>query len=439
MDFRVLLFTFLLSLAAGVLFGVLPALRVTRVGPRAALQDDLSGESAFSWSKAGSLVVFQVALSLVLLVGSGLMLRALSRAQTLSLGFDPEKAVEVSFDLELQGYEEARGRGLQRDILERLRALPGVMAAGIADFVPVDLHFSRTRLFIEGEPVPQRLNEAPITFFSRVSPGYLSAMSTRLTAGRDFTDADDENTRPVAVVSEALARRFWPGEDPLGKRLSLRTPDAPRVEVVGVAEDGKYAGLNEQPQPFVYLPIRQSYSGTTTVVVRGDSDPASLLPSIRAEIRSVDPAIAVFAARPLAQRLALPLFPARIAAALLGAFGVLSLSLAAIGIYGVMSQMVSRRRREIGIRVALGARREDVLKLAMRAGMTPTLLGVFLGAGAALVLTRWMASLLFGVSPRDPWTFAATAALLLLVAALSCFLPSLRAATAAPMVSLRTE
>ena len=439
MDARVLLFTFLVSLSAGILFGLLPALRVTRVGPRAALSDELSGESAGRWSKGGGLVVFQVALSLVLLVGSGLMMRGLSRAQAIELGFDPESAVEVSFDLTLQGYEESRGRELQREILERLRALPGVAAAGIADFVPVDLHFSRTRIFVEGEPVPQRLNEAPITFFSRISPGYLSAMSTLVVAGRDFTDTDDESALPVALVSEALATRFWPGEDPLGKRLSLRKPDAPRVEVVGVVADSKYAGLNEQPQPFVYVPIRQSYSGTTTVIVRGDSDPGRLLPSIRAEVQRVDPAIAVFAARVLAERLSLPLFPARIVATLLGAFAVLSLSLAAIGIYGVMSQMVSRRRREIGIRVALGARREDVLRLAMRAGMAPSLLGVLVGAGAAMVLTRWMTSLLFGVSPRDPWTFAATAGLLLLVAALSCFAPARSAATASPMVSLRSE
>jgi len=439
MDLRVLLFTLLVSLAAGVLFGLLPALRVTSVGPRAALHDELSGQKARRWSKGGGLVVFQVALSLVLLVGSGLMVRGLSRAQTIELGFDPERAVEVSFDLGLQGYEKARGQELQKEILESLRALPGVVAAGISDFVPVDLHFSRTRLFIEGEPVPQRLDEAPIAFFSRISPGYLSAMTTRVVAGRDFTDTDDEAARPVALVSEALARRFWPGEDPIGKRLSLRAPDAARVEVIGVAADSKYAGLNEQPQPFVYLPIRQSYSGTTTVIVRGGSDPGRLLPSIRAEIQRIDPAIAVFAARVLADRLALPLFPARIAATLLGAFAVLSLSLAAIGIYGVMSQMVSRRRREMGIRVALGARREDVLKLAMAAGMAPSFLGVFVGAIAAMVLSRRMTSLLFGVSPKDPWTFAATAGLLLLVAALSCFLPSLRAATAAPMVSLRTE
>ncbi len=438
-DLRVALFTFFLSLAAGVLFGLLPALRVTKAGPRAALQDEASGERAFRWSRGGGLVVFQVALSLLLLVGSGLMARGLKRAQAVSLGFDPARAAEVSFDLRLQGYEVEKGRELQRELLERVRTLPGVAAAAVADFVPVDLHFSRTRLFAEGEPVRERVNEAPITFVSRVSPGYFSAMTSRVLAGRDFTEADDEGSLPVAVVSEALASRFWPGEDPLGKRLSLGSPDTPRVQVVGVAEDGKYASLNEQPQPFVYLPIRQDYSGATTVVVRAVSDPGRLLPSIRGEIQRIDPAIAVFGARVLADRLAFPLFPARIAATLLSLFGLLSLFLAAVGIYGVMSQMVSPRRREIGIRVALGARREDVLKLAMSAGMIPTLVGILAGTGAALVLTRWMTSLLFGVSPKDPWTFTATAVVLMMVAAVACFLPARRAATAAPMVSLRTE
>jgi predicted permease len=438
-DWRVALFSFFVSLAAGIVFGLLPALRITRVGPRAALQDGAAGEGAFRWTRGGGLVVFQVALSLLLLVGSGLMARGLKQAQAIDLGFDPARVVEMSFDLRLQGYEEAQGRALQKELLERVRSLPAVSAAALADFVPIDLHFSRTRLFIEGEPVPERPSEAPITFVSRVSPGYFSTMSMRVVSGRDFTSVDDESAFRVALVSEALASRFWPGQDPLGKRVSLGSPDSPRIEVVGVAEDGKYAGLNEEPQPFVYIPLRQSYSGTTTVVARADSDPGLLLPSIRAEIQRMDPSIAVFGARRLLDRLALPLFPARIAATLFGAFALLSLSLAAIGIYGVMSQMVSRRRREIGIRVALGASREDVLKLAMRAGMLPASIGVLAGAGAAMVLTRWMTSLLFGVSPKDPWTFTATAGVLLTVAAIACFLPARRAATAAPMVSLRTE
>jgi predicted permease len=438
-DHRVLAFTLLTSLVAGLLFGLLPVLRVTRVEPRAALQEEPASSDAGLWSRGNGLVVFQVALSLVLLVGGGLMLRGLQRAQSLDLGFDPERAVEVSLSLNLQGYDEARGREFHLRILERLASLPGVLAAGIADFVPVELHVSRTRLFVEGEPVPSRIDEAPLTLFSRVSPGYLSAMSIPLKGGRDFANADDGSAPPVAIVNETLARRFWPGEDPIGRRLALRSPDGPKLEVIGVAGDGKYAGLNEKPQPFVYLPIRQSYSGTTTIIVRGEGDPERLLPSIRAEIHSLDPELPVFAARRLAERLALPLFPARIAASLLGAFALLSLSLAAIGIYGVMSQRMIRRRREIGIRVALGARRADVVRLVMTAGMAPTFFGLVAGVGAALILTRWMTSLLFGVSPKDPWTFTATAALLALVAALACFLPARSAASAAPTASLRSE
>jgi predicted permease len=438
MDGRVLAFNAAVSFLAALLFGFLPAWRLTAVGPRAALSDELSEGRTRFLPKGGGLVMVQVALSLVLLVASGLSLRGLTRAQELDLGFDPERAVEVSFDLGLQSYPEGRGRELQREILEKVRALPGVEAAGISDFVPVDLHFARSRLFVEGAPIPSRLEDAPITFVSRVSDGYIGAMSMPLVSGRDFTEADDSGARPVALVSEALAKRFWAG-DALGKHLSVGTPDAPRVEVVGVVGDARYAGLGEEPQPFVYLAIRQSYTGTNTLVARATADPGRLLPSIRGEMHRIDPVVALFAARVLAERLALPLFPARIAATLLGAFALLALTLAAVGTYGVMTQMVARRRREIGIRVALGARREDVLALAMAAGMLPTLLGVAFGAAFALVLSRWMTSLLFGVSPQDPWTFGATAALLLLVGALSCFFPARSAATASPSRSLRTE
>jgi predicted permease len=439
MDWRVLLFNAAVSCVAALLFGLLPAWRMSAIGPRAALGDELSEGRTRFLPKGSVLTMVQVALSLVLLVASGLSLRGLTRAQELELGFDPEKAVEVSFDLGLQSYPEGRGRELQREILERVRALPGVEAAGISDFVPVDLHFARTRLFVEGEPIPSRIEDAPITFVSRVSEGYLGAMSMPLVAGRDFTEADDSGARPVALVSEALAKRFWPGEDGLGKHLSVGTPDAPALEVVGVVADARYAGLGEQPQPFVYLSIRQSYTGTNTLVARAGADPGRLLPSIRDEIHRIDPVLALFTARELSERLALPLFAPRIAATLLGAFALLALTLAAVGTYGVMSQMVARRRREIGIRVALGARREDVLTLAMTAGMLPTLLGVAIGSAFALVLSRWMTSLLFGVSPQDPWTFGATAALLLLVGALSCFFPARAAAVASPTRSLRTE
>jgi predicted permease len=439
MDYRVLVFTFLASLAAGVLFALLPALKVTRVEPRDALKDERSGAVSRTWFFGNGLVLLQVALSLLLLVGSGLAIRGLERAQTLDLGFDPDGAVEVSFDARLSGYDEARGRELQKSLLDRMRALPGVRAAGIADFVPVDLHFARNRLFVEGAPVPERANQAPLALVSRVSPGFLAAMSTRLVKGRDFQESDDESAVRVAIVNETLARRFWPGQDPIGKRFSLGSSEAPLLSIVGVAENGKYAGLNEDPQPFVHVPIYQSYSGSMTVVARTDSEPELLLASLRAEVRELDPEIPLFDARTLRKRLALPLFPARIAASFLGGFALLSLCLAAVGIYGVTSQAMSRRRQEFGIRVALGARRGDVLGMAMRQGLLPAMVGVAFGLVLAWIATRFMTSVLFGLSPQDPSTFLATAFLLVLVAAVASFVPARSAASKSPMKALRSD
>jgi predicted permease len=360
------------------------------------------------------------------------MVRGLERARRIELGFDPENAVEVSFDLDLQNYDADRGRQLQRELLSRVRGLAGVRHAGVADSVPVDLHFGRARVFIEGAPVPPRRSSAPVAMLSRVSPGYFRAMSTRLVAGRDFEEADDETSVPVAIVNEAFARRFWPGTDPLGKRFSLGGPDEPDVEVVGVVQDGKYAGLNESPQPFFSVPIRQFYSGMVTLVVRGDRRAEELIPSIRAELRALDPALPTRVARPLARRLELPLLPARVAASLLAGFALVALLLAAFGIYGVMSQVMAQRRREMGIRMALGARGSDIVELAMTAGMIPTSIGLAAGFALAFLSTRFLTALLFGLSPTDPATFAATTALLAAVAALSCFLPAWRASRASP-------
>ncbi len=428
LDYRVLAFALLVSVAAGLVSGILPALKVSKTQPMSALRGDSPRDRR---SARSGLVVLQVAVSLVLLVGCGLMARGLERARRIELGFDPENAVEVSFDLGLQGYDADRGLELETELLSTVRTLPGVRAAGLADSVPVDLHFGRARVFVEGAPVPERRTSAPIALFSRASPGYLRAIRTRLVKGRDFSDRDDRDSTAVALVNEAFARRFWRGADPVGKRFSVGGADEPMVEVVGVVQDGKYAGLVEAPQPFFCLPIRQSYSGMVTLVVRG-ADGQTLIPSIRAELRSLDPALPIQAARPLARRMELPLLPARIAASLLGGFAVLALVLAAFGIYGIMTQVMAQRRREMGIRIALGARRLDIIELAMKVGMIPTLIGIVGGLGVAYLSTRFLGALLFGVSPTDPATFAATISLLAVVAAASCFFPAWRASRASP-------
>jgi len=436
-DYRVYLFAFLISLATGVLFGLLPALQATKTDLAPALKDEGTFAShRGSWLK-NTLIVLQVALSLVLLVGGGLMIRALQEARTIELGFDPRHANEVSFDLRLQGYESSRGRQFEKRLLERVRTLPGVTSAGIANVTPVDLHFSRTTVFIEGKSVT-RTSSTPIAMYNRATPGYFQAMSTRLMEGRDFTEQDDEQSQQVAIVNETFARRFFPGESALGKRFRLRDPESTLTEIIGVVQDGKYGNLNEGERPYVCRPLWQSGLGSATVIVRTDDEPQKLIAAVRDEVQQLDPNLPV-SSGPLGEKLSLTLLPARIAASLLSGFGLLALMLAGIGIYGVISYAVSARTHEIGIRMALGADKKDVMKLVLGQMVTLILIAVVLGLSAALAVTRLAKSLLFGVSATDLATFVVTSLLLGAVALLACYLPARRATKVDPMVALRYE
>jgi predicted permease len=437
-DWRVFIFTCLISLGTSLLFGLVPAWQATKTDLAPALKEEVSqGVYRRSWTRSG-LIVLQVALSLVLLIGGGLMLRALGRAQTIDLGFDPQNAIELSFSLRLQGYEEGQGREFQKRLMERAGALPGVQDVAVADLVPVDLHLSRASIYIEGQ-APQRDARAPAAITNRVSPAYFRAMGTRLAQGREFTEFDDERSTPVAIVNETFARRFFPGEDPVGKRFSMGRQDAPALQIVGVAENGKYTSLSEDPRPFVYRPLLQSYSGSTTLIARTTTDTQKILAAVRREVQQLDPNLSIARAGLLADRMEMALLPARIAASVLGGFGILALALAAIGLYGVMSYAVSRRTREIGIRMALGAQRNDILKLAIRHGIVLTTIGIAIGLLAASALTRAMKSLLFNVSATDPATFALITLLLIAVAFLACYFPARRATKVDPLAALRHE
>ena len=437
-DIRVFIFACLVSLGAGLLFGLLPAWQATKTDLGQALKNDASFGSPHRSRLKSGLIVLQVALSLALLVGGGLMLRALRKAQNINLGYDPRRAIEMSFDLRLQGYDSGKGREFQKSLLERVRALPGVESAGAANIIPVDLHISSEPIFIEGQE-PLRLADAPRALTSNITPGYFSAMNTRLLRGRDFADHDDDKAARVAIINENFARRFWPGADPIGKQFSLGGPESPKMQVVGVAQDGKYTGLNENRWPFVYRPQWQYRVGATTVVVRAESDSQKMIALVRSELHRLDPNLPIASARTLVERLSLPLLPARIVASALGGFGLLALLLAAIGIYGVMSYAVSKRTREIGVRMALGAQRGHVLMLVMGQGTALTLIGVAIGLLAAFGLTRLMKSVLFGVSATDPLTYAGVAALLTCVALLACYIPARRATKVDPMIALRSE
>ena len=440
-DYRVYLFTFLLSLATGVLFGLLPAWQATKAELVTALKDEgnqlRSGRSARQGWLKSSLIVLQVALSLVLLVGGGLMVRSLQQANTLKLGFEPQRAAELSFNLRLQGYDRAQIKEFQKRLLERVNSLPGVQSAGLADLLPVDLHFARTAVYPEGR-APERNARVPSAMYNLVSPGYFQAMGTRLLQGREFTAQDNEQAAPVVIVNESFARLFLPNVNPLGQQISLGRADAPKAQIVGLVEDGKYAGLGEDARPYAARPLWQANSGSTSVVVRAAGDLPAVMAAVRREIQQLDPYLPVANAT-LVEKLSLPLLPARIVAALLGGFGVLALALAAIGIYGVMSYAVAQRTHEIGVRMALGAQKSDVLKLVIGQGLTLTLLGVALGLAAALGLTRLLKNVLFGVSATDPLTFVGIAGVLTAVTLLACYLPARRATRVDPLVALRHE
>jgi predicted permease len=437
-DSRVLLFTLIVSVLTGVIFGLLPALQATKPELVPALKDEVSlGGYRRSWLRNG-LVVMQVSLSLVLLICAGLVLRGLQRAQLLNPGLVPQNAVELSFDLNLQGYDGPRSQEFKRQLIERVRALPGVQYAGLSDFIPLSMNINNNRIYVEGQPEGRGAN-VPMAMTSSASPGLLPALGTRLLQGRDFTEQDGELKQRVAIINENFARRFWPGQLAVGKRFSHDSAAGPWIEVVGVMQDGKYFSLGEEATPFAYRNLRPQSGDYLTLVVRTGGDPQSALPAIRREFQRLDAALPVYNVKTLVEHMAFPLFPARVAATLLGSFGLLALLLAAIGIFGVMSYAVTQRTREIGIRMALGAPARGIFALVVGQGVKLTALGLGIGLASAFAGTRLMSSLLYGVSALDVVTFVGVSLLLALVALLACYFPARRAMKVDPLVALRYE
>jgi predicted permease len=438
-DGRVLVFALLLSLASAVAFGLLPALGASRTDPMPALKAG-GGEASRRRRVAvrDLLVVAQVAGSLVLLVGAGLCLRSLSHAQAIDPGFDPDRALVFSLDLAAQGYDPGRGAALYSALQERLDATPGVASASFATYLPLTLGGSRRFVRVVGyEPGPGEDMAIRSTF---VGADYFETMRTPLVRGRGFTAQDAPGTRPVVVVNEAFVRRYWPGRDGLGEKLVLGWNDGDvTLDVVGVARDGKYLSLGEPPTPFVFYPQRQLYRSQMAVVVRTRGEPAALAPSVQRVVHSLDPALAVYDVKTLAAHLGTALYPARAAATLLALTGVMALLLAAIGIYGILSYLVTLRTREIGVRMALGAHREDVVRLVVGRGLLLAGAGLAIGLAAAIAVTRFASFLLYGTSPLDPVTFSSVVALLVGVALVAAWTPARRAARVEPVVALREE
>jgi macrolide transport system ATP-binding/permease protein len=436
-DWRVLAFALAVSLATGVFFSLLPALQSSKPELVPALKDEVSMAGFRRSRLRNTLVVAQVALSLILLVCAGLVVRSLQVAQNTRPGFTPENAVSLSFDLGLQGYTEEKGREFHRQFLERAKTLPGVRSVALTSTVPLTLDYSYNQIYVEGQPDTASSN-LPTAVPNEISPNYFHTMEIPL-RGRDFTERDAKEESRVAIVNETFARRLFPAGEAIGRRFNFSGPDKPYWEVIGVAGDGKYNSLIEDQKAAFYRPLLRDYSNSVSVVARTAGDSTAVLAALRGEIQRLDATVPLYNVQTLSEHMNVPLFPFRMAAAVLGSFGILAIVLAAIGIYGVMSYVVAGRTREIGVRMALGAARRDVLTLIIRQGMTLAGIGLLIGFLCALGVAQLVGNLLFGVRPFDPLTFALVSLLLGLVAGVACYIPARRATKVDPLVALHYE
>ncbi|MBI3666143.1 MAG: ABC transporter permease [Acidobacteria bacterium] len=435
LDGRVLAFTTLISLATGLLFGLAPALRTSRPDLVTALKDEASAGGYRKSRLRSLLVIGQLSLSLVSLIAAGLLLRGLNKARQVNAGFDPSNVLLTSLDLHPLRYSESQGRVFYRQMLERLSSLPGVRSASLASLVPLGIGQRRC----DGVEIPgytPRRDEDMCIDLNVVGPSYLQTMGIPLVRGREFNLEDTEDHRAVAVINEAIGRRFWPGQDPIGK--TFVTAGRSRV-VIGVARDSKYLSLRENALPYIYLPLLQQYEPMMTLHVKTAGDPMSLLVAVRGEIQSMNPDLPLFEIRTLAEHMGGSVFGERMASTMLGVFGALALLLASVGLYGVMSYAVSQRTHEVGVRMALGAEQGDILRLILRQGLMLVLMGIGVGVAAAWAVSRFLSGFLYGVSATDLATFAGVSTLLAAVAMLACYLPARRATKVDPMTALRYE
>jgi putative ABC transport system permease protein len=438
-DGRTLLFTLGVSLLTSLIFGLLPALRFSRPDLQETLKQGGQTSSSRSVLLRSALVVVEVSLTMVLLIGAGLLARSFWRLLHVNPGFDSENVLTMQISLPESEYKEDQQTiAFHRQLLERLQSVRGVEAAGIINNLPLGGVDINSYVWKEGDPEQKPSSS---TGFRVVSPDYFRAMNIPLLKGRMFTEQDNESSAPVGVISERAAEATWPGEDPIGKRLQSRNDNKEEwTTIIGVVGDVRHRGLDQRASADLYLPYSQRPFRATdvTVVMRTALDPNSIIPAVRQEVQSINKNLPV-EFEPMAQVFGRSVAPRRYSMLLLGAFAALALLLSLMGIYGVLSYIVTQNTKEIGIRMALGAQPVDVLKLIVGQGMVLTLFGVGLGVLGAFALTRLMSSLLYGVTATDPFTFVVVSALLMAVAILACYVPGRRATRVDPMIALRYE
>ncbi|MGB2623586.1 MAG: FtsX-like permease family protein, partial [Candidatus Acidiferrum sp.] len=436
-DWRVFLFALAGAILAGMLFGTAPAWRASRTDPNAALR----GASA-TWGRnrlafRDVLVVVQVALCFVLVSASFLSLRGLQQALKMNLGFEPEHVATAAFDLGLAGYSEERGRAFQQQALQAIQQLPGVESASYSNSVPLSIDQSHTGVF-PADKTDVRPSDRTSAVYYQVSPGFFATMGSRLLAGREFTWHDDTKAPQVAIVNLAFAKRVLHTNNAVGKRFRGGEM-GPYAEVVGVVEDGKYDSLTESAEPAVFWSILQSYNSTTTLEVKSAVPATQIVSEMREAVARLDPQLPLYSVGSLEQMLGFAFFPTRAAAIALSAFGILAILLAATGIHGLVSYAVSRRTREIGIRMAVGARPIQVLRLVLGKTAALLVLGSLVGLMLALAAGQAIASVVYETQPRDPLVLFSVWIAIALIGLFASWAPARRAASVDPVVALRYE
>jgi predicted permease len=437
-DVRGWWFTAGLAVTTSLLFGLAPALSAVRADVAQALKgDSAASRRRRRWPARDLLIGAQVTFSILLLVGAGLVAGGIRQALHVALGMDPAQTAIAAFDLNLDGYDEARGREFERRLLERLRAEPGVESAGIASMIPLDLKWMVASIYFEGAGVV-RESDLQKALFYQVTPGYFQAVRTRMVTGRDFDGRDRAGARRVAVVNETFARTFAKNASVLGKRFRL-TPNGEWIEVVGVVEGGKHVSLSQGPVPVVYVPREQNYSAGATLAVRSSLRLGVTLGLIRRTVATLGPTVTLYDAGSLADHLSLQVLPGRAAAGALSGFGLLGLLLSATGIYGLVAYAVTLRTREIGIRRAIGAGGADIVRLVVGRMAVLLAAGVLAGLAGAALSTPLLLRILFGAASSSAFSFGAAALAMATAAAAACWLPARRALAIEPAVALRSE